>query len=158
MRNTLTAGEALNINAFNAPVVNVSATSGAGSLIAAASVTYAEANIDMDTEVNVDGYNTLAAGSDKDKNEGINISAEADAAQNVKMQAVGVAIGGAGQANAAEVNITSDVKVDIAGNTAFKANVEKKMLMLTLRQIILQLSPPMRMGWWRAALLQAALI
>lgn len=126
MRNTLTAGEALNINAFNAPVVNVSATSGAGSLIAAASVTYAEANIDMDTEVNVDGYNTLAAGSDKDKNEGINISAEADAAQNVKMQAVGVAIGGAGQANAAEVNITSDVKVDIAGNTAFKANVEKE--------------------------------
>ena len=123
---TLTAGEALNINAFNAPVVNVSATSGAGSLIAAASVTYAEANIDMDTEVNVDGYNTLAAGSDKDKNEGINISAEADAAQNVKMQAVGVAIGGAGQANAAEVNITSDVKVDIAGNTAFKANVEKE--------------------------------
>ena len=127
MRNTLTAGEALNINAFNAPVVNVSATSGAGSLIAAASVTYAKANIDMDTEVNVDGYNTtLAAGSDKDKNEGINISAEADAAQNVKMQAVGVAIGGAGQANAAEVNITSDVKVDIAGNTAFKANVEKE--------------------------------
>ena len=126
MSNTLTAGEALNINAFNAPVVNVSATSGAGSLIAAASVTYAEANIDMDTEVNVDGYNTLAAGSDKDKNEGINISAEADAAQNVKMQAVGVAIGGAGQANAAEVNITSDVKVDIAGNTAFKANVEKE--------------------------------
>jgi len=126
MRNTLTAGEALNINAFNAPVVNVSATSGAGSLIAAASVTYAEANIDMDTEVYVDGYNTLAAGSDKDKNEGINISAEADAAQNVKMQAVGVAIGGAGQANAAEVNITSDVKVDIAGNTAFKANVEKE--------------------------------
>ena len=124
--NTLTAGEALNINAFNAPVVNVSATSGAGSLIAAASVTYAEANIDMDTEVNVDEYNTLAAGSDKDKNEGINISAEADAAQNVKMQAVGVAIGGAGQANAAEVNITSDVKVDIAGNTAFKANVEKE--------------------------------
>lgn len=127
MRNTLTAGEALNINAFNAPVVNVSATSGAGSLIAAASVTYAKANIDMDAEVNVDGYNTtLAAGSDKDKNEGINISAEADAAQNVKMQAVGVAIGGAGQANAAEVNITSDVKVDIAGNTAFKANVEKE--------------------------------
>lgn len=124
MRNTLTAGEALNINAFNAPVVNVSATSGAGSLIAAASVTYAEANIDMDTEVNVDGYNTLAAGSGE--NEGINISAEADAAQNVKMQAVGVAIGGAGQANAAEVNITSDVKVDIAGNTAFKANVEKE--------------------------------
>lgn len=127
MRNTLTAGKALNINAFNSPVVNVSATSGAGSLIAAASVTYAKANIDMDTEVNVDGYNTtLAAGSDKDKNEGINISAEADAAQNVKMQAVGVAIGGAGQANAAEVNITSDVKVDIAGNTAFKANVEKE--------------------------------
>lgn len=126
MRNTLTAGEALNINAFNAPVVNVSATSGAGSLIAAASVTYAEANIDMDTEVNVDGYNTLAAGSDKDKNEGINISAEADAAQNVEMEAIGVAIGGAGQANAAEVNITSDVKVDIAGNTAFKANVEKE--------------------------------
>ena len=127
MSNTLTAGEALNINAFNAPVVNVSATSGAGSLIAAASVTYAKANIDMDTEVNVDGYNTtLAAGSDKDKNESINISAEADAAQNVKMQAVGVAIGGAGQANAAEVNITSDVKVDIAGNTAFKANVEKE--------------------------------
>lgn len=125
--NTLTAGEALNINAFNAPVVNVSATSGAGSLIAAASVTYAKANIDMDTEVNVDGYNTtLAAGSDKDKNEGINISAEADAAQNVEMEAIGVAIGGAGQANAAEVNITSDVKVDIAGNTAFKANVEKE--------------------------------
>lgn len=124
MRNTLTAGEALNINAFNAPVVNVSATSGAGSLIAAASVTYAKANIDMDTEVNVDGYNTLAAGIDK--NEGINISAEADAAQNVEMEAVGVAIGGAGQANAAEVNITSDVKVDIAGNTAFKANVEKE--------------------------------
>lgn len=127
MSNTLIAGEALNINAFNAPVVNVSATSGAGSLIAAASVTYAKANIDMDTEVKVDGYNTLAAGSDKDKNEGINISAEADAAQNVEMQAVGVAIGGAGQANAAEVNITSDVKVDIAGNTtAFKANVEKE--------------------------------
>lgn len=125
MSNTLTAGEALNINAFNAPVVNVSATSGAGSLIAAASVTYAEANIDMDTEVNVDGYNTtLAAGSDE--NEGINISAEADAAQNVEMEAVGVAIGGAGQANAAEVNITSDVKVDIAGNTAFKANEEKE--------------------------------
>lgn len=124
MSNTLTAGEALNINAFNAPVVNVSATSGAGSLIAAASVTYAKANIDMDTEVNVDGYNTLAAGIDK--NEGINISAEADAAQNVEMEAVGVAIGGAGQANAAEVNITSDVKVDIAGNTAFKANVEKE--------------------------------
>lgn len=122
--NTLTAGEALNINAFNAPVVNVSATSGAGSLIAAASVTYAEANIDMDTEVNVDGYNTLAAGSGE--NEGINISAEADAAQNVEMEAVGVAIGGAGQANAAEVNITSDVKVDIAGNTAFKANEEKE--------------------------------
>lgn len=126
MRNTLTAGEALNINAFNAPVVNVSATSGAGSLIAAASVTYAEANIDMDTEVNVDGYNTLAAGSDKDKNEGINISAEADAAQNVEMEAIGVAIGGAGQANAAEVNITSDVKVDIANGTAFKANEEEK--------------------------------
>lgn len=124
MRNTLTAGEALNINAFNAPVVNVSATSGAGSLIAAASVTYAEANIDMDTEVNVDGYTTLAAGSGE--NEGINISAEADAAQNVEMEAIGVAIGGAGQANAAEVNITSDVKVDIAGNTAFKANVEKE--------------------------------
>lgn len=124
MSNTLTAGEALNINAFNAPVVNVSATSGAGSLIAAASVTYAEANIDMDTEVNVDGYNTLAAGSGE--NEGINISAEADAAQNVEMEAVGVAIGGAGQANAAEVNITSDVKVDIAGNTAFKANEEKE--------------------------------
>ena len=122
--NTLTAGEALNINAFNAPVVNVSATSGAGSLIAAASVTYAEANIDMDTEVNVDEYNTLAAGSYE--NEGINISAEADAAQNVEMEAIGVAIGGAGQANAAEVNITSDVKVDIAGNTAFKANVEKE--------------------------------
>lgn len=124
MRNTLTAGEALNINAFNAPVVNVSATSGAGSLIAAASVTYAKANIDMDTEVNVDGYTTLAAGSGE--NEGINISAEADAAQNVEMEAIGVAIGGAGQANAAEVNITSDVKVDIAGNTAFKANVEKE--------------------------------
>lgn len=124
MSNTLTAGEALNINAFNAPVVNVSATSGAGSLIAAASVTYAEANIDMDTEVNVAGYNTLAAGSDE--NESINISAEADAAQNVEMQAVGVAIGGAGQANAAEVNITSDVKVDIAGSTAFKANEEKE--------------------------------
>lgn len=125
MSNTLTAGEVLNINAFNAPVVNVSATSGAGSLIAAASVTYAKANIDMDTEVNVDGYNTtLAAGSGE--NEGINISAEADAAQNVEMEAVGVAIGGAGQANAAEVNITSDVKVDIAGNTAFKANEEKE--------------------------------
>lgn len=124
MRNTLTAGEALNINAFNAPVVNVSATSGAGSLIAAASVTYAKVNIDMDTEVNVDGYTTLAAGSGE--NEGINISAEADAAQNVEMEAIGVAIGGAGQANAAEVNITSDVKVDIAGNTAFKANVEKE--------------------------------
>lgn len=124
MRNTLTAGEALNINAFNAPVVNVSATSGAGSLIAAASVTYAKANIDMDTEVNVGGYTTLAAGSGE--NEGINISAEADAAQNVEMEAIGVAIGGAGQANAAEVNITSDVKVDIAGNTAFKANVEKE--------------------------------
>lgn len=122
--NTLTAGEALNINAFNAPVVNVSATSGAGSLIAAASVTYAEANIDMDTEVNVDEYNTLAAGSYE--NEGINISAEADAAQNVEMEAIGVAIGGAGQANAAEVNITSDVKVDIADNTAFKANEEKE--------------------------------
>lgn len=124
MSNTLTAGEALNINAFNAPVVNVSATSGAGSLIAAASVTYAKANIDMDTEVNVDGYTTLVAGSGE--NEGINISAEADAAQNVEMEAIGVAIGGAGQANAAEVNITSDVKVDIAGNTAFKANVEKE--------------------------------
>ena len=122
--NTLTAGKALNINAFNAPVVNVSATSGAGSLIAAASVTYAEANIDMYTEVNVDEYNTLAAGSDE--NEGINISAEADAAQNVEMEAVGVAIGGAGQANAAKVNITSDVKVNIADNTAFKANVEKE--------------------------------
>lgn len=122
--NTLTAGEALNINAFNAPVVNVSATSGAGSLIAAASVTYAEANIDMDTEVNVDEYNTLAAGSYE--NEGINISAEADAAQNVEMEAIGVAIGGAGQANAAEVNIISDVKVDIADNTAFKANEEKE--------------------------------
>ena len=122
--NTLTAGEALNINAFNAPVVNVSATADTGSLIAAASVTYAEANIDMDTEVNVDEYNTLAAGSYE--NEGINISAEADAAQNVEMEAIGVAIGGAGQANAAEVNITSDVKVDIAGNTAFKANVEKE--------------------------------
>ena len=122
--NTLTAGEALNINAFNAPVVNVSATSGAGSLIAAASVTYAEANIDMDTEVNVDSYNTLAAGSGE--NEGINISAEVDADQNVEMEAIGVAIGGAGQANAAEVNITSDVKVDIADNTAFKANVEKE--------------------------------
>ena len=124
MSNTLTAGEALNINAFNAPVVNVSATSGAGSLIAAASVTYAKANIDMDTEVNVDGYTTLVAGSGE--NEGINISAEADAAQNVEMEAIGVAIGGAGQANAAEVNITSDVKVDIADNTAFKANVEKE--------------------------------
>ena len=122
MNNTLTAGEVLNINAFNAPVVNVSATSGAGSLIAAASVTYAEANIDMDTEVNVDGYNTLAAGSDE--NEGINISAEADAAQNVEMEAIGVAIGGAGQANAAKVNITSDVKVDIADNTAFNAKEE----------------------------------
>ena len=121
---TLTAGKALNINAFNAPVVNVSATSGAGSLIAAASVTYAKANIDMDTEVNVDGYTTLVAGSGE--NEGINISAEADAAQNVEMEAIGVAIGGAGQANAAEVNITSDVKVDIADNTAFKANVEKE--------------------------------
>ena len=119
---TLTAGEALNINAFNAPVVNVSATSGAGSLIAAASVTYAKANIDMDTEVNVDGYTTLVAGSGE--NEGINISAEADAAQNVEMEAIGVAIGGAGQANAAEVNITSDVKVDIADNTAFKAKEE----------------------------------
>lgn len=124
MSNTLTAGEALNINAFNAPVVNVSATSGAGSLIAAASVTYAKANIDMDTEVNVDGYTTLVAGSGE--NEGINISAEADAAQNVEMEAIGVAIGGAGQANAAEVNITSDVKIDIADNTAFKANVEKE--------------------------------
>ena len=134
MRNTLTAGEALNINAFNAPVVNVSATSGAGSLIAAASVTYAKANIDMDTEVNVDGYNTtLAAGSDKDKNEGINISAEADAAQNVEMEAIGVAIGGAGQANAAEVNITSDVKVDIADNTAFKAKEEKENVDLNIK-------------------------
>lgn len=122
--NTLTAGEALNINAFNAPVVNVSATADTGSLIAAASVTYAEANIDMDTEVNVDEYNTLAAGSYE--NEGINISAEADAAQNVEMEAIGVAIGGAGQANAAEVNITSDVKVDIADNTAFKAKEEKE--------------------------------
>lgn len=55
-----------------------------------------------------------------------NISAEADAAQNVEMEAVGVAIGGAGQANAAKVNITSDVKVNIADNTAFKANVEKE--------------------------------
>lgn len=122
--NTLTAGEALNINAFNAPVVNVSATADTGSLIAAASVTYAEANIDMDTEVNVDEYNTLAAGSYE--NEGINISAEADAAQNVEMEAIGVAIGGAAQANAAEVNITSDVKVDIADNTAFKAKEEKE--------------------------------
>lgn len=129
--NTLTAGEALNINAFNAPVVNVSATSGAGSLIAAASVTYAEANIDMDTEVNVDEYNTLAAGSYE--NEGINISAEADAAQNVEMEAIGVAIGGAGQANAAEVNITSDVKVDIADNTAFKAKEEKENVDLNIK-------------------------
>lgn len=132
MRNTLTAGKALNINAFNAPVVNVSATSGAGSLIAAASVTYAKANIDMDTEVNVDGYNTtLAAGSGE--NEGINISAEADAAQNVEMEAIGVAIGGAGQANAAEVNITSDVKVDIADNTAFKAKEEKENVDLNIK-------------------------
>ena len=129
--NTLTAGEALNINAFNAPVVNVSATADTGSLIAAASVTYAEANIDMDTEVNVDEYNTLAAGSYE--NEGINISAEADAAQNVEMEAIGVAIGGAGQANAAEVNITSDVKVDIADNTAFKAKEEKENVDLNIK-------------------------
>lgn len=125
--NNLTAAKNINISALNAPSVNVSATSGSGSIIAAASATYAKANIGsednaLETYVTVGKGNTFAAGSGDE--EGINIKAEADAKQNVDMEAIGVAIGGAAQANVGGADAYSDVTIDIADGNIFKANGE----------------------------------
>ena len=117
--NNLMAGKKLAIKALNAPAVKAATGAISGSMLAAASVTVAQANIGsksqhLKTSVTIGDNNVLAA-------ETISVKAENNAKQDVDMKAMSISAspfgGAAVQVNTGGADIYSDVTVLAGLNT-----------------------------------------